>query len=114
MVGTRPRPHNRITTVTEISVILKNNILITNEEFGVLNKYSSKGKIWKLVHQPTAITPYVVKCKVIEYIFYPEDLTVFCIFSRNILATWDTSITRYFKPAEEFQLTECLFIKLLG
>lgn len=95
----------------EVSLILKNNILITLEEFRVLDRYSCPGKIWTLIHRPTTTQPYIGNNRAIEYIFDAEALTIFYIVSRNILATWDTNITRNLGPNDEFQIRESLFIK---
>lgn len=97
--------------VKEISLILRNRISTTLEEFRVLENYSSTGKIWFLIHRPTEITPFFYSYKTIEYIFEPEALTLFYIISRNVLATWDTDITRDFGPNDEFELKESLFIR---
>jgi hypothetical protein len=45
-----------------------------------------------------------------EYIFSPESLTVFCIISNNILAKWDTDITRNLEIGQEYHLKEELYI----
>jgi hypothetical protein len=99
--------------VNEISVILKNNILVTIEEFRILDRYSCSGRIWTLIHRPTPAAPYLIKERTIEYIFDPEALTIFYIVSRNVLATWDTDVTKYLGPGDEFQLKDSLFIKPL-
>jgi hypothetical protein len=99
--------------VNEISLILKNNLLISIEEFRILDRYASEGRLWTLIHRPTEIVPYFIRYKTIEYIFYPEDLTIFCIVSNNILATWETDITKLLRPGQEFQLADSLFIEPL-
>ena len=95
----------------EISVILKNNILVPVEEFRILDHYSNVGKFWTLIHRPTSDYPFTLRQRTIEYIFDPEALTIFCIISHNILATWDTNLTKYLKADEEFHLKDSLFIK---
>lgn len=95
----------------EISLILKNNSLVTIEEFKILDRYSCIGKIWTLIQRPTPIIPYKIIDRTIEYIFDPESLTIFYIISTNILATWDTDITRNLGPNDEFHLKDSLFIK---
>lgn len=95
----------------EISLILKNNLEITLEEFRILDRYSCPGKIWTLIHRPTPIVPYLINQRALEYIFDPEALTIFGIVSRNILATWDTDITRHLGPYDEFHLKDSLFIR---
>ncbi len=96
----------------EVSLILKDTTSVTVEEFRILHKFATIGRFWSLVIRPTNV-PYRMQYKVAEYILYPEDLTVFCIVSSNILVTWNTDKTRYLKPSEEFQLDESLFIRPL-
>ena len=99
----------------EISVILKNNLLVTIEEFSLLEKYSSSGRFWTLVQHPTVNTPFVVRVRTLEYIFDLESFTFFKIISDNVLATWDTNITRGLGPNDEFRLNDTLFIRpILG
>lgn len=93
----------------EISIILKNK-LITAEEFRLLDQYSHIGKVWMLTQVPTSKMPYKISYRTLEYVFDPEALTFFCIVSRNVLASWDTDITRNIKPDEEFYLKDTLFI----
>lgn len=95
----------------EISLILKNNSLVTIEEFRILDRYSCTGKIWTLIQRPTEVSPYLIVDRTIEYIFDSESLTVFYIVSTNILATWDTDITRNLGLNDEFHLKDSLFIK---
>lgn len=97
----------------EISLILKSNLFVTIEEFRILDRYSCPGKIWKLIERPNSMKPYMVSEKTIEYIFDPEALTFFYIVSTNILATWDTDITRGFGPNDELHIKDSLFIRPL-
>jgi len=97
--------------VKEISVILKNNLLITTEEFKLLDRYSCCGKMWTLIFRPTTDIPYKITNRAIEYIFDPEALTMFCIVSQNVLASWETQSTRYLGPDDEFYLKDSLFIR---
>jgi len=97
--------------VSEISIILKNNLLITVEEFKFLDRYSTHGQVWTLIYMPTPHNPCKVTCKTTEYIFDPEALTIFYIVSRNILASWETECTKYLVPGDEFSLSESLLIR---
>ena len=97
--------------MNEISLILKNNISVSVDEFRALDRYSNSGRIWTLIHRPTSDIPFIIKQRTIEYIFDPEALTIFCIVSQNILATWDTDITKYLGPNEEFHLKDSLFLR---
>ena len=99
--------------MNEISVILRNHILITIDEFRILDRYSSQGRLWALIQKPSKVCPFKVQSIVSEYIFYPEDLTMFCIVSKNILVSWDTDRTKHMKSNEEFQIDESLFISPL-
>lgn len=96
----------------EVSVILKNNLTISTEEFRALDRYSSNGKIWSLTYAPSPISPCKVRYRAIEYIFDPEALIIFYVISRNILVTWDTDITKNFGPNDELQIKDSLFIRL--
>lgn len=95
----------------EISLILRNKLSITTEEFRILDRYSCTGKIWSLIQRPTPIVPFIIYDRTTEYIFDPEALTIFYIVSRNILATWDTDITRDLGPNDEFEIKDSLFIR---
>ncbi len=95
----------------DVSLILKNSLYLTIEEFRILDRYSCPGKIWTLIHRPTPISPCLVSWRAIEYILDPETLTIFGIVSTNILATWDTDITRDLGPNDEFHLKDSLFIR---
>ena len=95
----------------EVSLILKSSLHVTIEEFRILDRYSCPGKIWTLIHRPTPKAPYLVSLRTAEYIFDPEALTIFGIVSTNILATWDTDITRYLGPNDEFHLKDSLFLR---
>lgn len=94
----------------EISLILRNN-LITIEEFRILDRYSCPGKIWTIIHRPTPIVPFKTSGRTLEYIFDQESLIIFYIISNNVLATWDTEITRGFGPNDELQIKDSLFIR---
>jgi len=95
---------------TEISIILRNNNTISLEEFRILDSYSYTGKILTLLQKPTAEQPYIIRQRTIEYIFDPESLIVFKIISQNILACWDTAITRNLGPRDEFYIGNSLWI----
>jgi len=95
----------------EISIILKNNILIPIEEFRVLDRYSSTGRMWTLIQRPSSKNTPIITQRTVEYIFDPEALLIFHIVSQNILAKWDTEKTRYLKPYEEFEITESFYIR---
>jgi len=97
--------------VKEVSVILKNNVLITIEEFKILDRYSCPGKLWTLIQRPSTGGPYTITQRTVEYIFDHETLTMFGIISTNILAYWDTDITRDLRVGQEYQLKDTLFIR---
>ena len=95
----------------EVSVILRNQLLITIEEFKILDNYAHSGKIWTLIHRPDYINSTLITERTVEYIFDPEALTFFTIISANILAHWDTVSTRNLKPDEEYHLKDSLYIR---
>jgi hypothetical protein len=96
--------------VNEVSVILKNNILIDSVEFGILDRCATYGRFWILTHRHTADHQYVMRYKAVEYIFDPEALTIFRIASQNILATWDTAVTRHYRPGDVLQILDSTYI----
>lgn len=95
----------------EVSIILKNHLLLTIEEFRVLENYSYTGQVWTLIQKSTDSSPLTIKHRRIEYIFDPESLTIFGLVSRNILAQWDTNLTRNLGPHDEFWLTDSMCIR---
>ena len=97
--------------MNEISVILKNNILIPIEEFRILDRYSCMGRMWTLIQRPSPKSSSIITQRTVEYIFDPEALLIFHIVSQNILAKWDTEKTRYLKPYEEFEITDSFYIR---
>lgn len=94
----------------EISIFLKNKLLITQEEYRILDKYSSPGKIWSIIHKPDLYTSYIIREKSLEYILDKETLFLLKLISQNILAYWDTNITRNLKDNEEYNIRDSLFI----
>jgi len=94
----------------EISIILRNNILITIEEFRILDRYSSSGRIWTLINR-SPNTQYRIIQRVPEYVLDPDTLTFFRIISTNVLAYWNTEETRYLKPGQEFYIADNLAIR---
>jgi hypothetical protein len=97
--------------VKEISVILKNNVLITIEEFKILDRYACPGKMWTLVQRPPEGNPHVITQRTIEYIFDNDTLTFFGVISTNILAYWDTDVTKNLAFGQEYQIKDTLFIR---
>lgn len=95
----------------EISIILKHKILITVEEFRLLDAYSHYGKILTVVQKPTSHNPFTVTHRSLEYIFDDEALTFFRIISCNILASWDTDQTRDLLPDQEFYIKDSLYVR---
>lgn len=55
--------------------------------------------------------PFTVSQYAVEYIFDPESLLIFQLISQNILATWNTDITRYFGLNDEYHIGNSLFIR---
>lgn len=94
----------------EISVILKNNLLISKNEFSILINIEM-GHIWSLVHKPTIEHPFIAKQRAIEYIFDPEIFTIFKLVSENVYVFWDTELTRNLTDHDEFHINDFLFIK---
>lgn len=94
-----------------VSVILKNNNIITIEEFRILDSYSYSSKIWILIQKPTSESPFVIRQRTVEYVFDPEFLTAFKIISQNVLAWWDTEKTVNLKPYEEYNIKDSLYIR---
>jgi hypothetical protein len=97
--------------VKEISVILKNNVLITDKEFKILNNYACPGKMWFLIQKSSIPGNYCARQRTVEYIFDWESLLYFKIVSCNILAYWDTEITKGLGVDQEYQIDVNLFIK---
>lgn len=97
--------------VKEISAILKNNHLITTDEFKALSRYSICGQLWTVIHRPTNIFPHKITDCALEYIFDPEAFTMFCFISSNILANWETQSTMHLGPHDEFCLKDSIFIR---
>lgn len=91
----------------EVSIILKSNVLITIEEFRILDKYSFTGRMWVLIQK----SPCTVKQRTIEYIFDPETLTAFGMISNNILAKWETDSTKDLSYNDEFKISDYLYIQ---
>ena len=95
----------------DISVILKNNSLVTVEEFRILNKYACPGKMWTLMHRVKQGYPQLITQRTVEYIFDGETLMLFSIVSTNVLAYWDTDQTRNLQVDQTYQINETLYIK---
>ncbi len=94
--------------MNEVSLILKNQVLVSIEEFRILDRLACSGRIWTVIHtHPNFIT----RQRTIEYIFDPEALTIFRIVSQNVLATWQTDVTKYLGPDDEYKLKDSLFIR---
>jgi len=96
--------------VDEISVILRDP-LITREEFVFLDQFSYSGKIWMLIHKPEPAYPVLIKQRALEYIFEAEALLMFAILSKNILAKWDTSLTKNLSRFEEYNIKDSFYIR---
>lgn len=94
----------------EISVILKNNVAVTLEEFRILDRYSYSGKIWALIERPKHGN-YVITLRAIEYIFDPESFTLFRIVSDNILVQWKTELTKNLEYNQEYNIKDSIFIR---
>lgn len=94
----------------EISIFLKNKLQITSEEFRVLNNYSYPGKNWYIYQKPTPNTPYYIRERSLEYILDKETFFLFNIISQNILAQWNTEITKNLKENEQYHICDSLFI----
>jgi hypothetical protein len=95
--------------MNEASIILKNHVLVTVDEFRILNEFAKYGNLWYLI-QKSSINNLIIKQKIREYIFDEESLTIFRIISQNILISWNTSITKNLKSSDEFQLTDSLYL----
>ena len=96
--------------MNEISIFLKNRLLTTKAEYRILENYTCPGKIWLILHKPTATSPYYIREKSLEYIMDIDTLLLFRLVSQNILAQWDTNITKNLKLHEEYHLCDSLFI----
>lgn len=109
---TRSRAYYWINDVVgEISIILKESINISIEEFRALDRCSEVGKIWLVIQRPTPASPNKITWHGTEYIFYPEDFTAFRLVSRNILLQWETMSTKFLQPDQEFQVKESIFLR---
>jgi hypothetical protein len=94
----------------EISIILRDSVHITPEEFKALGRYSCCGNIFTVIHKPKH-PPAVMKFKRIEYIFDPEALLMYRLSFNNILAQWNTEWTKELPLYEEFRIQDTLYIR---
>ena len=91
----------------EISLILKDNKVVSVEEFRILDRYACYGRIWTVIQRH----PIIVRQRAVEYILDSETLLMFQIISANILATWHTDYTRNFGLNDEYCIGDSLFIR---
>lgn len=97
-----------------VSIILRNNNTITIEEFRILDTYTCASRIWTLIQKPTQEKPFVIRQRAVEYVFDQETLVAFRIISHNLLAWWDSDITKNLKPHEEYHIKDSLFLRHLS
>lgn len=95
----------------EISILLKDARLLTQEEYKALVRYSSHGRVWTVIERYGQRLEYTARKLSPEYIFEPEALTLFRLISCNILAQWYTDNTRNLHPNQEFQIHDTLWIR---
>jgi hypothetical protein len=94
-------------SVEEISLILRDNVHVSIEEFRILDRYTIDGRIWAIVQRH----PYMIRHHAMEYIMEPETLLLFRLISPNILASWNTNLTKNLGANDEFTISESLFIR---
>ena len=94
----------------EISIILRDSVHITPEEFRALGKYSFCGNIFTVI-QRAGQPPLHARFRRLEYIFDPEGLLIYKLISNNVLAQWSTEITKELDPFQEYKLQDSLYIK---
>lgn len=87
-------------------------MLVSVDEFRVLNGHSYVGRRWLLIERQKVYNSYGVYMRRLEYIFTPEDLVMFKLVSENIFAMWDTDLTRDIGLNDEFKLMESVYIRL--
>lgn len=89
---------------------MKDNKIVSIEEFRILENYAHTGQIWTVVKR----FPFVTQQRALEYIFDSETLLAFTFISQNILATWETDATRNFGLNDEFYIGHSLYIRPYG
>lgn len=93
-----------------ISIVLKDNILIPVEEFSALNRCIQYSRLLTLIQKPIR-TQYIIKQRVTEYVFEPEAFLLFKLISENILITWKTELTENLLNYQEIQINDEFFIR---
>ncbi len=94
----------------EISIILRDSVHITPEEFRALGRYSFCGNIFTVTHKPGQ-PPTTIKFRRVEYIFDSEALLMYKLISNNVLAQWYTEYTKELTPYQEFRVQDSLYIR---
>lgn len=94
-----------------ISVLLKNYTLIFVGEIKILEQHAQHGRYWHIIEKPKLNGFHTTKYTSVEYLFDIESLLIFTLASPNILASWNTSMTRHIRPGQEFQIKENIYIE---
>jgi len=94
----------------DISIILRDTVHITPEEFKALGRYSCCGNIFTVIHRPGQ-PPTTIRFNRIEYVFDPEAFLLYKLAYNNILAQWATECTKELSPYQEYRIQDSLFIK---
>lgn len=97
--------------MSDVSIILRNHVLMSIEEFRILDRYTSAENICTLIQRNKIPSPYIIRCKAVEYVLDEETFTFFHVVSNNILVYWNTELTRHLGPGEEFGITDTIFIR---
>lgn len=92
--------------------MLKEHIDLSTEDFRVLNRCSYVGHIWQVIRHPSLKFSYKMTWKGTEYIFGPEDYTVYKLVSKNILFEWDTTATKNLQVNQEYHINDSITLKL--
>jgi hypothetical protein len=93
--------------MSEISIILRDSVHVTPEEFKALGRYSCCGNIFTVIHKHA---PMTARFRRVEYIFDSEGLLMYRLSYNNILAQWVTEYTKELPYYEEYKIQESLYI----
>jgi len=91
----------------EISIVLRDSINVSTDEFKALGRYSYCGNVFTVIHKYSTIT---ARFNRVEYIFDPESLLMYKLIYNNILAYWDTECTKELPYYTEYKLQDSLYI----
>jgi hypothetical protein len=91
----------------EISIVLRDSVNVTTDEFKALGRYSHCGNVFTVIQKYPCIT---ARFNRVEYIFDPEALLMYKLTYNNILAYWDTECTKTLPYYKEYKIQESIYI----